>query len=271
MSTVKPTSFVQEHAPWSISKIGVAKQCPMRFYLQYVVKKRVKVPEKIESLLGTTVHTALEHALQGLPVNKCFRLALDSHKLTTEETELVLDFVPTVKNFLDKYKGYTKRHKLYRPEVEQRMAVDFDGNPVRFFDNEKGFLRGVIDVYALFKGRPYALILDHKSGKEHPMDHFMNQFKSYMLLLKAKQPDLEKVQVGINFLKTDRVAMVPGLQDVRDIQPIFEDIVTYANDATKDAHNFKITCKGPLCNWCDYKVSGDCPAFADGANGKKNK
>lgn len=271
MPDVKPTTFVNEYAPWSISKADCAKQCPHRFYLQYVLKKRTGLPTSTEALVGTAVHSALEYIFTGRPLNKCFKLAAETHNLTTEEIEQALNFVPAARNFLRKYESYSARHRMGNPVIESRLAIDIDGNPVRYFDNKRGFLRGVIDMYALFKKTPYALILDHKTGREYEIEHFMNQFKVYMLLLKSERPALEKIQLGINFLKTDKVEMVKGMLDIRDIQPVYDDVVTHLNISTKNTHKFKTPRQGPLCGWCDYKHSGDCLAYSDSINGKNKK
>ncbi len=268
MTTVKPTEFVKEHAPWSISKAEVAKQCPHRFNLQYIEKKRMGLPPSREALIGTAVHSALEYALGGkLSVNKCFKIAIVEHKLTTKEIEEVRGLQPAVENFLRKFGSYRKRHGTTPPIIEQKLAVDFEGNPVRFWDNNRGLIRGVIDMSVRFNGRPHALILDHKSGKAHDLKYYTNQFRAYALFLRASIPELTHIKLGINFIRADRVEFQEGMMDVRDIQPMFEQVLTFLNEATQDAHKHTMVRPGPLCNWCDYK--GICPAHADGANGKK--
>ena len=272
MPSIKPTTFVKEYAPWSVSKAGAALNCPHQFYLRYVKKVKVDVPRGIESLVGSAVHSVVEWALQGeLPVEMYFKMSADEHNLTTEEFDLALDFAPAVKAFLQKYRGYSQRHRLSAPQLEKKLAIDFDGNPTKFFDNG-GFLRGVVDMYALKQGEPTAVVLDHKTGKEKALSYFKAQFDAYTVLLKlAGEPHLEKLQLGINFLKTGKVEMEPKVRDLRDIQPWLDDVTLYLNEATTDTHNFDTCKRGPLCNWCDYKKAGICPAFSGGINGKKEK
>jgi hypothetical protein len=123
----------------------------------------------------------------------------------------------------------------------------------------------------VFKGKPHALILDHKTGKDHDLNYFENQFNSYILLLKAAMPHLTGIALGINFLKTDAIELKNKgkLCDVRDVTPIFERLVAYFNTATEDTHNFDQCNPNVLCNWCDFK--GICPAHSDGTNGRKIK
>ncbi len=272
MADTKPTSIVTEYAPWSISKAEVARQCPHRFYLQYILKKKMNVPPTKEALIGKAVHSAVEYALgsQGkMSVNKCFTLAVTEHRLTTKEIEEARGLQPAVENFIQRFAAYKKRHGVTTPAIEQRLAVDFEGKPVRFWDNDKGLIRGVLDLSARFNGKPWALILDHKSGKERELHHFDKQFNAYALFLKAISPELESIKLGINFIRADKVEFKKGMLDVRDIQPVFERVLTFLNEATEDAHNHELVRPGPLCGWCDYR--SECPAHADGADGKQTK
>ena len=270
MADVKPTDVVVEYAPWSISKAEVAKQCPHRFYLQYVLKKKVSVPPTPEALIGKAVHSALEYAIGAkgkMSINKCFKVAILEHKLTTKEIENALGLRPAVENFIKKYWSYTQRHNLSAPILEQKLSVDFNGKATRFWDNDNGLIRGVVDMSARYLGRPWSLILDHKTGKERDLSYFDKQFDAYALFLKSIAPELEEIKLGINFIRADRIELKKGMLDVRDIQPMFERVLTFLNEATCDAHNHELVRPGPLCGWCNYR--SECPAHADGANGKQ--
>lgn len=272
MSDVKPTSIVKDFAPWSISKADVAQQCPHRFHLQYVVKKKMNVPPGKEALIGKTLHSALEYALKSrgkTSVAQSFALAVKEHKLTSAEEEEARELLPAVENFIRRFAYYRKKHSINFPVIEQRLSVDFDGNAVDFWDNKKGLIRGVIDLSAAFNDYPWALILDHKTGKEHDLQYFDKQFNAYALFLKALRPTLEQVKLGINFVKTDHVAFKKGMLDVRDIQPLFEQVLVFLNRTTCDAHKKDLVRPGPLCGWCDYRSI--CPAHADGADGKQTR
>ncbi len=260
MSIVKPTDFVREHAPWSYSKASVASQCPFKFKLQYI--KKQKTYPSPDALVGQVVHTALEYALTGRPVSTCFALAIDEdERLTSNEIERIKGFIPSAQKFIRRFKAYRKQYPTYEPQLEKRFGVGFDGKLTKFFDNSS-LLRGVIDVYMLFKKSPDGFILDHKTGKEHELKHFTDQFNIYTLLLKAKEPNLNRVRVGLNFLKTDAIVL-GKLQDVRDIQSIMDKVITFLNASTLETHKTQLIKQGPLCNWCDYQQEY-CPAFARG-------
>jgi hypothetical protein len=168
---------------------------------------------------------------------------------------------------MNKFEKYCKRHVVKKPMIELRLAVDLDGNPVKFFDNKRGFLRGVLDLSCLFQGTTNGLVLDHKTGKEHNLKYFQAQFNSYVWLLKASYPELTGIQVGINFLKTD-VVRFGQMYDVKSTDSIRNCMINYLNQATQDTANFEKTRVSKLCSWCDHK--GYCPAHTESGNGKEN-
>ncbi len=264
MSEIKPSTFVVENAPWSISKADVAALCPHKFYLQYIKKVKLEgLAPNVDALIGKAVHRALEFAITGRPLAQCLQFAIDEFKLTTHEIDRVMSFELAATHFVDRFESYRRRHDCAEPVTEQRLAIDFDGNSVDFFNN-KGLLRGVIDVYTCLKTKPYALIIDHKTGKEQDLHYYENQFNAYTLLLKAKIPTIMGVIVGINFLQEDAIELRENgkITPVQDITPFMENIIRYLNKATETTHNHTICKTGPLCGWCDYREI--CPAM--GAN-----
>lgn len=269
MADIKPTSFVLDHTPWSVSKANVAKQCPKRFYYQYVKKQKLaKKPYNWASKLGKAVHELLEYMLAGHTEEQSQALVDKKYTFTSVELEEYLSFIPNVKQFLAYFASYKQRHAIKETLFEKKLSVDIDGNPVRFFDNNRGFLRGVLDMSVLFAKKPDALILDHKTGKNHGIPYFKNAFNAYTLLLKATNPELQRIKIGINFLRDGDIDFMPGMLDARDIQQLMQTNIKFLNDATQMAHNFELVRPGPLCGWCDYR--GICPAKADGANHEKS-
>ena len=261
MPVTKPTAFVLEHAPWSISKIGVAAQCPHRFYQQYIVKRKMGLPVGSEALIGRAVHSILEDIFKGHKLANAKRMAVSQHKLTTKEIEGVDLFEPAIRKFWQVFHTYKKQHRVQQVTTEKQWAVDFEGKKIGYWAKKGVFIRGAIDLSGRFSDRPYALLLDHKTGKWKELSAYEWQFATYKLLLKAHQPDIQKVQTGINHLFAETVDMSKGLDDVRDISVLLDRLIRYANEQTRATYNHNITRKGPLCGWCDYKSI--CPAHTE--------
>lgn len=259
---LKPTEFVKKHAPWSNSKADTAKQCPHKFYLQYIVKPPKKT-SNADALVGLTVHKALEYVLAGQwTMDKCFELAINENKLTTNEIDRVMGFKPAANKFISKLNSYRKNHNASPPVLEQQLNIDWEGKSLKYFDNT-GFLRGVIDLSMLIQGKPHAIILDHKTGKLNDLSYYNSAFDMYALLFKSKNSAVEFLKLGINFLRDETVEFAKGMMDVRNMEPIMDRVIQHLNNCTKDTHNFKLVRTGPLCGWCDYQYM--CPAFAESA------
>lgn len=262
----QPSDFVLEHAPWSVSKAKAAAECPKRFWFSYILKKKA---DKVnaDALVGQAVHKAVEYMLVGYPASKAFDAVLAEFELTSNELDRVMNFQVAAQNFLDKFRRYTERHNAQKPMIEMKLAVDIDGKPVDFFNNKRGFLRGVLDLSCLFRGTPHGLVLDHKTGKEHDLRYFQTQFDSYIWLLKAAYPELTGIQVGINFLKAD-VVRFGKMYDVTSADLIRDRMINYLNEATREAEkSFETTHITKLCAWCDH--ISYCPAHTGNDHGKE--
>lgn len=269
MAIVTPSEFVLRYAPWSTSKADVAKQCPHKFYLQYVKKTATGAVPNTYARVGKAVHTAMELILQGAPVAQGFKIGIESQALVSSEVDTVKDLIPAAKKFIAQYKGYCLAHAALPPVVEQKLGVDVNGNPTKFFDNATCFLRGVVDLSVQFRGKNDILIIDHKTGSEKDFSHYANQFAAYRLLLKAKYPTLESAYVGLNYLSADKMVLLPTPFSLKDPVALMGDVVQFLNDATSDSTDFSVTRQGPLCDWCDYK-NHHCPAFCKGlSNGEE--
>lgn len=261
MNVVEPTEFVRKFSPWSISKVNVAKQCPHRFYLQYVVKRKTGLPATSEALVGRAVHTMLENITKGYQLEAATRLAIQYHRLTTPEIETVEGFVPAVTKFLRRIEKYRELRNLGNLQSEKKWAISFDGKPLGYWAKTGVFLRGAVDLSAVFNTKPYALLIDHKTGKWKALDEYRWQFAAYKLLLKAHYPHIQKVQVGVNHLFTETIDMHKELDDVRDVSAMLSAFIEYVNQQTRTTYNHKVTRRGPLCDWCDFKII--CPAHAE--------
>lgn len=256
----KPTEFVKQYAPWSISKINVAAQCPQRFYFQYVAKTPTEVPTSSAMLVGRAVHTLLENLTKGHNFTVSFRLAVEGHNLTTNEIETVRGFVPAIRRFMSRMSSYRTVRSLGNLQVEEQLAIGFDGAPLGYWD-KRVFVRGALDLSALFLTKPYAFILDHKTGKWKELKEYAAPFATYCLLYKAHHLSVKKIQTGINHLFTETIDLTKKLTNVEDIGKLLDSYIEYVNSATRAAYNLRVTRKGPLCGWCDYRTC--CPAHAE--------
>jgi len=268
MSSITPSSFVKEYGPWSVSKANTAKECPYKFYLTYVEKRKEGRLTNPDALVGNAVHSILEYMLTGRSWPMAFEGVVDEYSLTSNEIERVASMQFAVLDFIERLAVSKRKFNIKQTQVEQKLAVDIDGNKVGFFNNEKGFLRGVIDL-ALIAKDPVVILIDHKTGKVRDISYYRRQFEVYMILAKALNPHITRAKYGVHYLQESDTFFAKGTEDISDITPLMEGITKFLNDCTVDTHNFKETRKSRLCDWCDHRAH--CPAYkgSDSDHGKQ--
>src|SRR5436305_870527 len=76
--------------PWSYSKLKVFQQCPLRFYIQYILKVKGKPIEVgLSTNVGKAVHRILELLVMGKSITDSFKQARKSYEdvITSEQWE----------------------------------------------------------------------------------------------------------------------------------------------------------------------------------------
>lgn len=261
--SIEPSPFVLEHAPWSYSKAETAAQCPYRFYLTYVEKRKRGRPNA-DALVGQAVHKILEFMISGRNWNLAYEAAMESYPdLTSNELDRVQEMRFAAKNFIEKLGRYQDRHHIADTWIERKMGIDIDGKPTKFF-SDAVFFRGVVDLALFPKDRGHVIVLDHKTGKRRSLHYYEKQFDCYLLLVKATLSTLTQGRVGIHWTKDDVIELSKKARNISDIQPYREQLIEWLNQSVKDTANFEMTKRGPLCPWCDHQ--GSCPEFSEGSD-----
>lgn len=265
---ITPSDFVKKYAPWSISKAQTAKQCPHKFWLNYIKKEKRKAPAKFDAVKGRAGHRALEYILSGRPVIASLQFAAEEFKLTTNEIEELKLYQPAMENFIRKFNHYCTKNGAKETLLEKELAVDFEGNKTGYWD-KNCFMRGLADVIVLFQNKPYALILDHKTGKVRDMSEYAEQFAVYRMMLKAHYPYLQKIMVGVHWVQGDSIEL-GAFVEVLNQDTLTSDVLNICNQLTCNANNFDEMRESKLCGWCDFRYI--CSAFPESdANGDEEQ
>lgn len=244
---------VLKNGPWSISKAGVIQKCSLQFDYKYGANKQPELVTSDASRIGTTVHKALEFALEGIKVEDAFTFAIDQAELTTDETDKVRSYFGQVVSFVkftEKFKAQwgVKPSNVY---LEHKVGIMPDFKFVQFFD-KRGLFRGVMD-YALFTGHNDMVIIDHKSGKQKDLKEYADQCKAYCILALAMFPNLRNVQTAINFIMTDKLEWNPRVSAETIRNEYYPWLVKYLIDSCEGLLAPPKGKKGWYCDWCGYK------------------
>jgi CRISPR/Cas system-associated exonuclease Cas4 (RecB family) len=192
-----PTHRARQHAPWSASKVQTALRCAREFHYRYVEK--IPEPETMpETRIGKAVHSALEHALQGEPLERALDQARG--KLVTHiEIDRFDRLEPGVGAFLRRVDQFRKRRRVQRQLIEYPLAIREDLTaPTQFFSGD-AFYRGVFDAAYLYNDEIIAVI-DHKSGQRWTSLTFKDQLEGYAVLVAAGFRSVRWVYIGLHWV-----------------------------------------------------------------------
>jgi len=250
LETLHP--LIAQHRPWSVSKIDTLKQCPKKFWYGYIQKVKYDRPANKALTIGKAVHSVLQYAITGRNLDACFEFAYTDCKLTSEEIHEVNSYRPSITSFLAKYQTYLDKHGIRESITEKQYAIDLAGKPVKFFDNDNGLIRGVVDLAMFVRTQPHVIVLDHKTGKQRDMSHYDTQFDFYRLLLKAAHPSITGIVTGVHFV-TNAHIRTSSLVEVPDLEPLYNKVVGYMNWVASGITDLEDRKTGWWCNYCDHQ------------------
>jgi hypothetical protein len=193
-------------SPWSISKAQIAYGCTLRFNHMYVQRTPKKKGSNQASRIGSAVHLLLEYMLDGRTFEDGFRAGAMKYELTHKELLEFKTFRAPVRRFMDKFAAYKEKFDVEEILLERKVAVDENLEIVEnFFDNEKIYFRGVIDLGVLIRrgDKRYLVIIDHKSGEPKDISEYMDQLNGYLVVATAMYPDIAGAQAAIHWLRAE--------------------------------------------------------------------
>jgi putative RecB family exonuclease len=254
----------------SPSSINLYKQCPRRYFYQYIVKLPTK--PSIHLIRGSIVHSVLEkffeldvscldpedydHGFRSYVAACLTKLWKENGErlaklgLSNQEIEdYLIDSVDMLNNFIDRFSiklrqkmetdSFIDAFKVLTPAVEEEIV------------NEELGVRGFID--AIHDHDDEIVIMDYKTSKRDDLTpEYRLQLGIYALLYKLKYNAVPS-KVGINFLKFD--------EKVIDVEP---SLLEEAEKEVREIHEKTMTDniddypkkESGLCKWssgqCDF-------------------
>lgn len=254
----------------SPSAINTYKQCPRKFFYQYILKLKTK--PSIHLTRGKAVHSALENFFK-----------IDPQVLTKEGMEfemktILLDFfrqewvaLKSELNSLgmeihDQIFYYNESKKMLEVWIEnfaRRIKKEMEGKSLtdafkyltpiteKHYHSQTHSVRGFIDAIHEFEDGVH--ILDYKTSKKDDMsDAYRLQLAIYALLYEEEH-GVKPKRVGINFLKFGEKYIEVDDLLIQEAAEAIKDI--HEKTSTKEMQNYPkhIT---PLCKWstgqCDF-------------------
>lgn len=250
--------------PWSFSKLKMLQQCPLKFYLTYIVKVKVKdPPPSLVTSVGKAVHRILEFLVMGKSISDSYKLTKKEFVgiLTDEEWEAEVATTEfNVLEFRRRLDEFEKKYPIKRYIQELKIGMTEAYEPTGFFSGDV-YWRGVVDLGMQLESND-VIILDHKTGGNSEMGirNFQNQLDVYKILFHSGVEQVEGAQAGIHFVKDGKIVL--GNYTAKDeidgrLRTELEFYVTGSIDKLKEIGYFKHF-RGFYCKYCNYNE--DCAA-----------
>ena len=266
--------------PWSFSKLKMLNQCPLQFYLKYIIKAKVEGIQVVSVITetGKAAHRILELVVMGKPIE-------DAFKQVKKEFEEILPgdlwhegdgnheaggvgrSEYSITKFREKLDDFEKRNPVKRYLTELKIGVTKEWEPTGFFTTSAEhpetnvYFRGVIDLIIQLENGD-VLFVDHKFGPPAAMGvrNFQDQLDIYKVLFAKGIQEYGDGQSGVHFVRDGEVVM-GSMTSKNDIEKTLvnrtEFSIQGAIDKTKDLGFFKHI-RGSQCKYCEY--DGLCQA-----------
>lgn len=163
----------------SFSAVDEYKNCPRKMYENRILK-RFPFVETDATRYGNYVHKAFEN------------------RIGPEKTPLPKDLKVHVP-FMQAIEA-----REGRKHVELKLGITRSGDPCGFFEKQRVWFRGVIDL--IVEDGEEALIIDYKtSAKFRPQYMKTDQLLDSAVLVFAHFPDVKRVKAGLAFVVHDKM------------------------------------------------------------------
>lgn len=248
-------------APWSYSKINLARTCPLAFHKRHILHERA-VDVAQATTVGTVVHSILEWTDNGASIDTAFTRAGEVYDLTYEAALEVETFRDAVHDWVQGIKIFCEMQEVQTKFCEKKIALDGDFN-ITSYKAKNCFFRGNVDLILLTR-RGKGVVIDHKSGVVKKIDYHKEQLEMYCIMVDALQKNLSAVRPAIHAAGAEknargsRMSWLPEYS-VKDIRTRCRNnlikLVTEASDVAADPNPQPKT--GWMCNFCGYQTT--CP------------
>lgn len=239
---------------WSMSKIKVLQKCPLKFFLQYVLKYKPENPViSMVTEAGKAAHRVLEFVTNGKNLTQAYALTRKEFGHMPEEIweQEVATLEYSIQKFSEKLEEFQKVWGIKRIFQELRIGVTKDWEPTGFFADDVYF-RGVIDL-AIQLSNGDLLLIDHKKGLPAicGIRNSKDQLDSYKVLFHHGIEKINGAQAGIHFIKDGEIKL-DDYVDANEISIRLKNILEFTIQGAIDRLLGIGYFKHYACNICKY-------------------
>lgn len=226
----------------SISKVQTFEQCPFKYKLTYIDLIPTEKTEPLQK--GEDLHKIFEEVIKKKPTTLLeLRKLLDTHRLSGK-------YKDQIENFYEFNEKISQEGKVKIPEFVE----------LELFDKEENII-GIVD--RVDKTKQNLIILDYKTGKEHPIgDHYF-QLGVYVYLFEKLHKSVA-THWGIFYSATGKL-MIEKV-DRKVVKESIEKLRRMGVEIKTSKDYPK--CPSALCGWCPF-YQKHCEGFGEKYTGEK--
>jgi CRISPR/Cas system-associated exonuclease Cas4 (RecB family) len=246
-----------DFGPWSPSKAGVLKECPLKYIFQYIEKpgipeEQLASQDNTALVMGSAVHKYAENLTEGKGKTIAAKEAFVEVPQTKKNQLTIRSQKRGVHEFIQRMDKFKAANTVVLDKAELRLAVTPNLDSVDFWDYGC-VLRGVLDRLLIIErgGKHHAIALDLKTGRRRPIEEYALQLESYGVLVHSAY-DVASVSMAAYFTSTgdlDWYTRKVAKSDINADNPVFTTINGLIEDISPSNYNV-----GRHCNWCNYKT-----------------
>lgn len=251
---------------FSHSRIKCYRQCPRKYYYQYVGK--VKLPEsprQIFLFLGTTCHDSLEWLYKRvadghLPSRDDLLNHFDALWDSNWADDIEIHDERNEAEYKQMSRGFVERYYDQYHPFDDSITIDTERLITFHLDESQSIsMRGYIDRLSKDQDGVWH-IHDYKTDKKLPTQAEKDadpQLAYYEIGIREMWPEIERVELHWHFLKFGET--ITSTRTAAQLEQIKQDALSTIRDASgrgpeESAYETNETA---LCNYCDYKAI--CP------------
>lgn len=223
----------------SKSAVLCYRQCPYRFYLEYIKKvPRKVIPKALKK--GSEVHDLMDkfYDTKSTTITEAVK-EIKQNPLMTEHKEVMNNFIKFNHEVISEGED-----KLIKPLFKE----------IKMYDHETN-ISGRVDAIQADGNK--LILIDYKTGKEHSLKKFRFELALYTYLFE-KQYNQKITHWGIYFVDTDKFKVEP--KDTQEMVNALKEVADVRILVNAEKFDKKPSW---LCKWCSSFQSGYC-------SGKRN-
>ncbi len=251
----------------SPSSIKTFKQCPRKYYYQYIEKLPTKA--NIHTTRGNIAHDALEHffdldpakiqgdpsmglkqAMQGLLVTHWLERKDELAKHGLGQDKEMFYFEETLQMLFNWLEGFVQKLDETGLPFAEAFRKLVPAEREQEYESKRWSVKGFIDCIEKVDGK--VRVMDYKTSKNQDVEDHRLQLSIYALLYHEKHGRLPD-EVGIYFLKGGEEVIGVDEGVMEHAKEILRHIHSKTRSKDKDDYPLSIS---PLCKWstgqCDF-------------------